>query len=280
MSDVEISLICATQYRRVELKRLLESLSRQTCTQFELVIVDQNDSDLILDLIEEYKTCFPILHLRHNFSSNSKARNEGVNLASGAYVGFPDDDCWYPENTIAEVLSNLKSGVSGLFINWEDPTKEPPTKMFSFEIGIMKFEEAFVLASCICIFFDKIIFKKHNGFDEKMGLGEGTIVKAGEEQDLLLRIISGQGKILKKPEIFVYHIIHDRVWDKIFKNRIVSQGACDFSFTRKYKGWIPSFSLLGFWTVGIFYNFLRLRFRNSVWYFLKLKGAIIFGNKL
>ncbi len=280
MSNVSISLICATQYRHVELKRFLESLSRQTCTQFELVIVDQNDSDLILDLIEQYKTFFPILHLKHNFASNSRARNEGVNLASGAYVGFPDDDCWYPENTIEEVLSQLKKGFSGVFINWEDPTGETSKKMFSFENGIMKLEETFVLASCICIFFDKAIFKKHLGFNEKMGLGENTVVKAGEEQDLLLRIISGGGKILKQPEILVYHNIHDRVLDKIFKKRIISQGACDFYFTKKYKGLIASLKLMGFWIAGIFYNFLRLRFKNSMWYFLKIKGAIIIGNRL
>ncbi|HEU5292734.1 MAG TPA: glycosyltransferase [Cyclobacteriaceae bacterium] len=276
-----ISLVCATKNRYQELRRLLVSLQTQTSQQFELILVDQNESDLLVDLVEEFKSNIKIIHLRHSFSSNTKARNTGAKYASCAWVGFPDDDCWYLADTIAKLLEQIKRvKTEGIFINWSDPLPAIPKKMFSFEAGIMKLDEAFTLASCICIFFKTETFQQVNGFNETMGLGNDTVVKAGEEQDLMLKIISQGGRIFKDPTNLVYHSMNERTWDEEFRNRIKSQGACDVYFTRKYKSWFQASKLQVRWFVGIFFNLLRGRKKNMQWYFYKLLGAITLAHKL
>lgn len=276
-----LSLICATKNRHEELRRLLVSLQAQTSKQFELIIVDQNESELILDLVEEFRSNINIIHIRYSFSSNTKARNEGARHASCGWLGFPDDDCWYPAETIAKLNQQIAKGeIEGVFINWSDPLPITPKKMFSFEPGAMKLEETFTLASCICIFFKAETFHQVNGFNEKMGLGIDTIVKAGEEQDLMLKIISAGGRIYKDPTTLVCHPMNERAVDEGFRNRIKSQGACDIYFTRKYKSRFEALKLQGYWVAGIFYNLLRGRKKNRQWYFYKLSGAITLAHKL
>jgi glycosyltransferase involved in cell wall biosynthesis len=276
-----LSLICATKNRHDELRRLLVSLYAQTSQQFELIIVDQNETALIYGLVEEFKNHIKIVHIRSSFSSNTKARNEGARQASYTWLGFPDDDCWYPDDAIAKLLQLVKrEEAEGVFINWSDPLPVIPMKMFSFESGIMKLDEAFTLASCICIFFKAETFRQVNGFNEKMGLGTDTLVKAGEEQDLMLKVISQGGRIYKEPAILVYHAMNERTWDKGFRKRIKSQGACDVYFTRRYKGWVQALKLQVQWSAGIFFNLLRGRKKNRQWYFYKLLGAITLAHKL
>lgn len=275
-----MSLICATKNRHAELRRLLTSLQKQTVQLFEIIIVDQNESLLIVDLVEEFKRHLTITHIRCSFASNTKARNEGVRHASFLWLAFPDDDCWYPEDTIAKLLECIENEVpNGIFINWSDPSPVPKT-MFSFESGNMKLDEAFVLASCICIFFNKETFHAAGGFNEKMGLGSDTLVKAGEEQDLMLNVISRGGRIYKTPDIQVFHPITERTWDRSFRERIKSQGACDVYFIRKYRSWVQALRLQLYWFGGIIFNLIRGRKKNTEWYFYKLWGSIILANKL
>ncbi len=276
-----VSLICATKNRHAELRRLFTSLQVQTSQQFELIIVDQNESPLIVDLVQEFRNHITIKHLRFSFASNTKARNEGVRHASFSWVGFPDDDCWYPEDAIAKLLDRIKRENSdAIFINWSDPVSAVSKTMFSFDRGIMKLDEAFVLASCICIFFNTETFRSAKGFNEKMGLGSDTLVKAGEEQDLMLNVISKGGKIYKDPTITVYHPINQRPWDESFRERIKSQGACDIYFTRKYKGWVQALKLQLFWCGATLFNLIRGSKKNAEWYFYKVLGSIMLASKL
>lgn len=276
-----LSLICATRNRHEEVRRLLVSLQAQTSKQFELIIVDQNESPLIHDLIAEFRDDIKIVHISFSFSSNTKARNEGVRHASYSWVGFPDDDCWYPDDAVEKLLDQIKkTETEGVFINWCDPLPQVSKTMFSFGPGIMQLNEAFTLASCICIFFKTETFLQVNGFNEKMGLGIDTLVKAGEEQDLMLKIIARGNRIYKSPEIVVYHPMNERTWNKDFRNRIKSQGACDVYFTRKYKGRFRALKLQVYWLAAIFFNLLRGRKKNRQWYFYKLAGAITLAHKL
>lgn len=269
-----LSLICATRNRTVEVKRLMESLQAQTNKNFELIIVDQNDQPLLNHLIAAFATSFSIIHIRQHDSNNSKARNLGSVNATFNWLGFPDDDCWYPTNFIEKALTIIKHEYDGLFINWTDPGSQPEKIRFQFQQGLMSSEEAFTLASCICLFVKATTFKEAKGFNEKLGLGRTTLIKAGEEQDLTLRLVSAGFSIYKHPDIVVHHAMSEREWDDAFRDRIVSQGACDFLFTRRFKNSFAAYWLLLTWLAGVVYNVLRFRKRNYQWYFFKLRGAL------
>ncbi len=270
--NISVSLICATKNRYAELKNLLQSLSEQSSLQFELIIVDQNESDLILDLVEKFKDKLSIIYLRNNFSNSSKARNQGAECASGLWLGFPDDDCWYPKDFVQMLIGQVRDEYDGIFINWTDPMSSKVR--FQFSEGQMTKDDAFTLASCICLFIKKLTFVKAQGFNEKFGLGEGTVIKAGEEQELTLRLLRNGAYIRKYPDAAVHHRIVERDWDESFKSRIVSQGACDFLFTKRFKGFFEGYWLLVGWLAAIGYNMVLFRTKNINWYWLKLKGAL------
>ncbi|MBN8577352.1 MAG: glycosyltransferase family 2 protein [Cytophagales bacterium] len=272
-----ISLICATRNRTTELRRLMESLCQQSNKNFELILVDQNEN-LIEPLVAEFAEHLNLQHTKQTEANNSKARNLGATIARYTWLGFPDDDCWYPPDFIANLHKELKADRAGLFINWSDPLQQPTKTRFQFTEGAMSQEEAFALASCICLFVERTTFARVGGFNEKLGLGSDTLLKAGEEQELTLRVLQSGNTICKVPRLFVHHQMHERVWDKEFEKRIASQGACDYLFTKKFVGSIRATMLLGTWLAAVLYNLLRLKKQNRRWYWLKLKGALTAPN--
>lgn len=52
---MKISLIMATLGREVEVEVFLNSLSRQTMQDFELIVVDQNNHDKVKNLCDQYQ---------------------------------------------------------------------------------------------------------------------------------------------------------------------------------------------------------------------------------
>lgn len=99
---MKFSLIMATYSRLHEIRFLLESLTRQTYKNFELIVVDQNPLGYLDEILNEYEGKITIKHL---FSEKglSKARNIGLNAADGDYIAYPDDDCIYPNDLLEKV---------------------------------------------------------------------------------------------------------------------------------------------------------------------------------
>jgi glycosyltransferase involved in cell wall biosynthesis len=271
MSDGMLSLVCATHGRYRELERLIVSLDRQTCKNFELIVVDQNANDLIVPLLAT-PISFPMSRISSSVSSNTHARNLGLRAASGTWVAFPDDDCWYHGNFVADLLRNIEAhpDADGFFTNWSDPNNN--RDMFQFEEGKMTMADAFRLVSCICLFLRRDKVLETGGFNERLGFGDKTVVKAGEEQDLTLRMISRSMQLIKLPQLKVHHEIGNRPWNDAFLERIRSQGACDYFFTRKYIGSIAAWKLATKWTFGYMYNVMRGNRKNARWYSKKLEG--------
>ena len=108
-----ISLIVGSLGREQELRRLLGSLERQTYRDFEVVLVDQTGTEALVPAVAD----FPRVKVRRLTAQPglSRARNLGLSLAQGEIVGFPDDDCWYPPDLLAEVMERFTApGVDGL----------------------------------------------------------------------------------------------------------------------------------------------------------------------
>ena len=59
--SIKFSLILATVDRVTELERFLSSLDRQTCRDFELIVVDQNPDDRLVPILAPYQASFLIV---------------------------------------------------------------------------------------------------------------------------------------------------------------------------------------------------------------------------
>lgn len=84
------------------LKEAIESVLRQTFTDFELIVVDDASTDEIESVIRKYSAVRYIR--RPSNGGQAAARNDGARLASGEYIAFLDqDDLWEPDMLSQEV---------------------------------------------------------------------------------------------------------------------------------------------------------------------------------
>ncbi len=104
---MQLSVIIAVYNRSDELTELLQSLSQQTDTDFETIVVDDGSKEDLKPVIEKFNQK---LSLKYYYKSNSGAglsRNFGAKNASGNYFIFIDSDCIVPENYIAVIKKEL-----------------------------------------------------------------------------------------------------------------------------------------------------------------------------
>jgi len=92
-----VSVIIPTHNRADMLCRAVDSVLKQTLTDFELIIVDDGSTDDTCRRIEAH-TDPRIRYIRHQLGKGaSAARNTGIRHAHGNYIAFlDDDDEWLP----------------------------------------------------------------------------------------------------------------------------------------------------------------------------------------
>ncbi len=91
-----VSIIIPT-YNRIEpLKRALDSVFKQTVSDYEVIVVDDGSNDGTAEMLQ---TLYP--NVNYIFQQNkgvSSARNKGLEKAAGDWIAFLDsDDEWLPE---------------------------------------------------------------------------------------------------------------------------------------------------------------------------------------
>ena len=108
------SIIVPVYNRPDEVAELLESLSTQTCKDFEVVIVEDGSKIPCKDVCDKYAG---ILDLHYYFKDNSgpgPSRNYGVERAQGEYVIILDSDVVLPVGYMAAVDSSLSTQTSDI----------------------------------------------------------------------------------------------------------------------------------------------------------------------
>lgn len=201
---MRISLILSTISRVSEVDRLLHSLARQDGENYELVIADQNDDGRLDDIVARHDKTINIKHIRCA-PGLSRARNAALAHAEGDIIGFPDDDCVYPEWLLAKVNALLAGnpglgGVTGRTV--------PLGTTSGFQDARMKILtplNVWQRAISYTMFLRQVVVQSVGAFDETLGVGAGTPWGAGEETDFLLRAIAGKGRIAYHHGLAVAH---------------------------------------------------------------------------
>ena len=92
------------------LPRCVDSLLRQTCRDFEIVLVDDGSTDASGAMCDRYAADHPG-HIRVIHKENgglSSARNAGIDAARGEFVIFPDPDDWIEPNYVEAFLHHQR----------------------------------------------------------------------------------------------------------------------------------------------------------------------------
>lgn len=102
-----ISIIVPIYNVEKYLNKCVESILKQTYDNLEIILVDDGSLDNCGNICDEYaKKDSRIIVLHKTNGGLSDARNKGINIAKGKYIGFVDSDD-YIDNDMFEILYNL-----------------------------------------------------------------------------------------------------------------------------------------------------------------------------
>jgi 2-beta-glucuronyltransferase len=262
-SAAVISLVlCTVGERKRELIRLIRSLKAQEFTAYEIILVDQNPPGY---LDEIFQAEFAGLVVKRVFSDRglSIARNVGLQNSKGEIVGFPDDDCWYPSDTLTKVVLFFQRNrrIDVLLGRTVDRFGAPSLSPLRKESGTVTRTNIWISGNSNTLFVRKDAIPP-SGFDEKLGVGASSRYQSGEETDFVLTLMEKKSRAVYVSDL---KICHDQV-DDIGTGRLLK------------RAWMYSFGF-GFVLKKHNFGFLYLLYRfgrsilSGVWGFVRLKPA-------
>lgn len=213
---MKFSLVMATLGRSEETKIFLDSLSIQDYKNFELIIVDQNEEDILKEIVDEYRDKFYIKHIRIKEKGLSLARNVGIKYVTGDIIAFPDDDCAYSEGILSFINKFFMKNTHMNFLTFKlrdrDTGEDSNLKWYNHDVEIT-YKNIFrtVISPSIFIKFKNI---KDIFFDENLGVGRKF--GSGEESDMALEILHRGYRGMYSTKFIIYHPNKKEPMDKIY----------------------------------------------------------------
>lgn len=114
-----LSIITVTYNRADVLKHNLASVSGQTFTDIEHIIVDNMSSDGTDQMVSDYRTTapYPVIYIREPDTGIYNAMNKGLRTASGVWTHILNSDDGYAKPTVLQELFRKELGGYDLIAN-------------------------------------------------------------------------------------------------------------------------------------------------------------------
>jgi GT2 family glycosyltransferase len=183
-------LVVATVGRTEELARLLASLDRQTYRGFRVLLADQNGDERLAPFVR------PDVERLRAERGLSRARNAALPRISTDVVGFPDDDCLYPDDVLRRVARRFAEEPALDGLTGRDDADGWPT-----EPTVLTRDNVWNRAISFTIFLRASVVRLVGEFDERLGLPGSS----GEEIDYLIRALDAGARIEYDPSIVIPH---------------------------------------------------------------------------
>jgi len=129
MTEPLISVIIPVYNVEEYLEKCINSVIAQTYRNIEIIMVDDGSTDksgTMCALLAEKDSRIVVIHKANG--GLSSARNAGLNIAKGDYIGFVDSDDWIEPDMYECLISNMLKenadiSICGIYYNRESKTK-------------------------------------------------------------------------------------------------------------------------------------------------------------
>ena len=231
---MKYSFIIPVYNRPDEVDELLDSLTRQTIRDFEVVVVEDGSSVPCKDVVDKYADRLTIHYYNKANSGPGQTRNYGVERANGEYMLILDSDCILPEKYLEMVEADLLSQKADAFggpdrahESFTDVQKAINYAMTSFFTtgGIRGGKKK----------LDKFYPRSFNmgvRKDVYQALGGFSKMRFGEDIDFSIRIFKGGYQCRLFPEAWVWH--KRRTDLKKFFKQVHNSGIARINLYKKY----------------------------------------------
>jgi glycosyltransferase involved in cell wall biosynthesis len=272
---MKLSIVIPTLNRTLELKTLLQSIEKYVLKiEYEVIIIDQNPSGFLDDVLSDFKTKANFYHYLVPFKGLSKAKNYGAKLASGEYLSFPDDDCEIYESTYTIGFQTIETKmvdiVFGRCIDKDGLDSVIRFSKKSYFLNKKNIAGGFVEATGL---ISKKVFIENYFFDENMGVGQ--FHGAEEGFDWLYRILTQSNfNIFFNRDITFYHpqVLLDKKSNQALKR--VFNYSCGKSYLcKKHKLYSILVKRLGLVLLSLPIFILIVR-NKAKYYFAELLGLL------
>lgn len=224
-ADKLVSVIIPTHNRKELLKRALNSVLKQTYKPLEIVVVNDGSTDETDSVIYKYQLAHPhIKYLKHDSPKGApKARNYGIQKATGEFLTFlDDDDELLPEN-IKSCIEHYDDHYAYICTGYTRITRKKssdisPKSIITYDAMLYKI----VTGNQVLARRERIV--SLGGFDEEL--------LSSQDYDMWLRLNEkfGDAKCIRKP-LSIMHTEHE--YTRITSSSNKLKGA--LSFYRKHK---------------------------------------------
>jgi glycosyltransferase involved in cell wall biosynthesis len=274
---MKYSFIIPVYNRPDEVDELLDSLTRQTFRDFEVVVVEDGSVVPCKDIVDKYADRLSIHYYNKANSGPGQTRNYGVDRASGEYMLILDSDCILPEKYLEVVEAELQRQKADAFggpdrahESFTDVQKAINYAMTSFFTtgGIRGGKKK----------LDKFYPRSFNmgvRKDVYQALGGFSKMRFGEDIDFSIRIFKGGYQCRLFPEAWVWH--KRRTDLKKFFKQVHNSGIARINLYKKYPESLKLVHMLpALFTLGVVFLFLASLFWGGSLSLLFLFALIVF----
>ena len=274
---MKYSFIIPVYNRPDEVDELLDSLTRQTFRDFEVVVVEDGSVVPCKDIVDKYADRLSIHYYNKANSGPGQTRNYGVDRANGEYMLILDSDCILPDRYLEAVESELEKQKADAFggpdrahESFTDVQKAINYAMTSFFTtgGIRGGKKK----------LDKFYPRSFNmgvRKDVYQALGGFSKMRFGEDIDFSIRIFKGGYQCRLFPEAWVWH--KRRTDLKKFFKQVHNSGIARINLYKKYPESLKLVHMLpALFTLGVVFLLLASLFWRGSLSLLFLFALIVF----
>lgn len=200
MVNYSFSIVIPTLNEEKNLSFLLDSITKQTYKNFEVIVTDSFSADKTKFIVASFKEKLPNLKfVQKKFKNVSQARNYGAYLAKNDFLIFFDADVKIENVFLEEINKKINQYNLDVLTVWNRAEKGWKNKLIFLllNLSMSLFQKTKPAANGPCIIVKKSFFDKIKGFNEE--------IIFGEDFDLIQRLtkVKANFAVFSKPILYV-----------------------------------------------------------------------------
>ena len=250
---MKYSVIVPVYNRPDECDELLDSLTRQTAGDFEVVIVEDGSQVPCEEVVSKYADRLRVRYFSKPNSGPGQTRNYGVERAEGEYVLILDSDVVLPEGYMAAVDAELEAQGRPEAFGGPDRAHESFTSVQkAINYGMTSFFTTGGIRggkAKLDRFFPRS-FNMGIRRDVYLRLGGFSKMRFGEDVDFSYRLVESGARCRLFPSAWVYHKRRSNF--RQFFKQVHNSGIARINLTKRHPGTLKLVHMLpAAFTVGV-----------------------------